>query len=565
MNKFLVLIALTVTLWGSGGQLSLAASSSESPQPGTSTVALNGAETDEAVPDDQTLEANGAVIGEITLRVNDIFDLNNPKENNAFYRAANKLHIATREAVVQSYLLFASGDRYSRRVLDETERSLRSTPFLYDAFVVPVRYHDNVVDLEVITRDVWTLTGGVKYSLKGGETSTGFEVEDSNFLGLGHALSLSRSIDEDRTENLFRYDAPNLGGQHTKLIVALGSNSDGDLYGLSYTKPFFSLDTSKSYGFNVAGEGYDESRHENGVVIEDYHREDKIFDVFVGHSDGLVDDKTIQWTLGYTHSERIYSPNDETRDRAQVPENDIESFPWVSVRYIEDRFIKTQRLSFINRTEDLNLGNEFLIKIGWSDHALSAATDSDEMIYDLSYDRGLRFDEENFLLLNLAGSGRMTSKKSENVLTTGRVQYFQPHHTHQVFYTSLLVRTGHDLDDPNLIQLGGDTGLRGYPAHVQDGDRMFLLSLEQRFYFERHFFEFFYAGGAMFFDIGRAWDPDLPPGPHSGVLKDVGAGLRITSSRAGKGKVLHVDAAYPLDGDDIDRTIQINVSMESTF
>lgn len=561
MPKVLALIMLTLAVWGSACRPSLAVSPFEAPD---TNLAVSSAEGP-AIPDDRTLEANGAVIGEITLRVNDIFDLTNPKENNALYRVANKLHIATRESVVRSYLLFKSGEPYSRRLLDETERSLRNTQFLYDAFIVPVRYHDNIVDLEVITRDVWTLTGGINYSLKGGETSTGFEIEDSNFLGYGHSFSLSHSVDEDRTSDLFRYDAPNVGGQHTNIIVTLGSNSDGDLYGLNYAKPFFSLDTSKSYGFNIEGEDYDESRFENGIAVADYHRTDRLFEVFLGHSDGLVNNRTIQWTLGYTHAERLYSPNDETGDPAEVPENDAESFPWISMRYIEDYFIKTQRLSFFGRTEDLNLGNEFLIKIGWSDHAISSGAPSDEVIYELSYSRGLLLKKERYLLLNFDSEGRIASEHSENVLNSGRIRYYNPHDSRQVFYTSLFMQNAHDLDDPNVIQLGGDTGMRGYPAHIQDGDRMFLLTVEQRFYHERHFFEFFYAGGALFFDMGRAWDPDVGPGPNSGVLKDVGAGLRLTSSRAGKGKVLHIDAAYPLDGDDVDRTIQINISMESEF
>lgn len=62
-----------------------------------------------AVPDDATLEASGAVIGEITIHAQDIFDPEAPGENNAFFRAANKIHIATREGVIRRQLLFAPG------------------------------------------------------------------------------------------------------------------------------------------------------------------------------------------------------------------------------------------------------------------------------------------------------------------------------------------------------------------------------------------------------------------------------------------------------------------------
>jgi hypothetical protein len=45
----------------------------------------------------------------------------------------------------------------------------------------------------------------------------------------------------------------------------------------------------------------------------------------------------------------------------------------------------------------------------------------------------------------------------------------------------------------------------------------------------------------------------------------VGLGLRFSSSRAGKGKVLHMDLAYPLDGDDTIEDVQFKVGTEGTF
>src|SRR4051812_46020784 len=104
------------------------------------------------VPPDETLEAEGAVIGDITVHVGDVFDPDDPKENRRLFLLANKLHRTTRESVILDQLLFRSGDLYSRRVLDESERILRQDRYLYDAEIRPVRYEGNRVDVEVITR-----------------------------------------------------------------------------------------------------------------------------------------------------------------------------------------------------------------------------------------------------------------------------------------------------------------------------------------------------------------------------------------------------------------------------
>ena len=44
----------------------------------------------EAIPSFEALEAAGAVIGEVRIKPQDIFDEDDPKENNALFRLANR-------------------------------------------------------------------------------------------------------------------------------------------------------------------------------------------------------------------------------------------------------------------------------------------------------------------------------------------------------------------------------------------------------------------------------------------------------------------------------------------
>ncbi|MFZ9873596.1 MAG: hypothetical protein ACO3FH_11675, partial [Steroidobacteraceae bacterium] len=105
------------------------------------------------VPDDATLEAAGAKIGTVTVRVLDVFDTSRPDENIWAFRTANRLHPNTRESTVRSSLLFEQGALYRGRLLQESERLLRDARYLYDASVTPIRYRDGIVDIEVVTRD----------------------------------------------------------------------------------------------------------------------------------------------------------------------------------------------------------------------------------------------------------------------------------------------------------------------------------------------------------------------------------------------------------------------------
>jgi hypothetical protein len=66
--------------------------------------------------------------------------------------------------------------------------------------------------------------------------------------------------------------------------------------------------------------------------------------------------------------------------------------------------------------------------------------------------------------------------------------------------------------------------------------------------------------------VGRAWfTDDRNNGPDEGVLKDVGFGMRLASSRIEVQRMLHLDFAFPLDGDDSIDDVQILLRGRSQF
>ena len=55
---------------------------------------------------------------------------------------------------------------------------------------MPIAYDGKTVDLEVRTRDTWTLNPGINFSRQGGENSSSIELEEKNLLGNGQGLVL---------------------------------------------------------------------------------------------------------------------------------------------------------------------------------------------------------------------------------------------------------------------------------------------------------------------------------------------------------------------------------------
>ena len=193
----------------------------------------------DTVPDDATLEAAGARIGRISIRSATIFDLSDPRENGWLYRYANRLHVTTREGVIRSQLLFRSGDAYSRRILDETERNLRTLRFLREPRIHPVALRNGVVDIEVETHDVWTLGIGPSYGRSGGSTSTSIEVSDANFFGTGKTLALGESRSVDRRSGFLEWRDPAVWGSRWHDDLRYADNSDGRSWMVQLWRPIF--------------------------------------------------------------------------------------------------------------------------------------------------------------------------------------------------------------------------------------------------------------------------------------------------------------------------------------
>jgi len=200
------------------------------------------------LPDDATLEREGARVGQVIIKIADIFDTSRPEEDTRLFRLANRWHINTRESTVMDRLLVRAGDLYSASVVRESERLLRDTRYLYDATITPVRYADGVVDLAVVTRDVWTLNPGVSFGRKGGKSTSGIEFEELNLLGRGTQVSVKKQNEVDRDIQSFRYIDNQLGSGWWSLELEHSDFSDGGAERFLLEKPFYALDTREAYG-----------------------------------------------------------------------------------------------------------------------------------------------------------------------------------------------------------------------------------------------------------------------------------------------------------------------------
>ena len=518
------------------------------------------------IPSFAELEAAGAVIGEVRIDGRNIFDLADEKENNILFRAANAIHIRTQDWVIRRQLLFKPGERVSVRLIEETERLMRSNRIFYDVSIAPVGYRDGVVDIEVRTRDTWTLEPGVSASRAGGVNRTGSAIQDTNALGTGVLIGASRFSDADRSGSQYHVSLPHLFDGWTAIDYSHAQLSDGESRAVSIVRPFYALDTRWAAGFSTSTDTRIDSLFSNGAKVAQFrHRQDKA-ETFGGWSEGLVNDWTHRYSAGFSYAKDTY------KDEAglppplpplQLPLDQTLAAPFFRYELVHDDYEKVKNRDLIERPEYFAMGTQVSAQLGRSLTGLGSTQNL--WLYSASASDGSRLSSNQALLGSASVSGQTGYAPLDRQLASGSIRFYGHADRRTLTFVSL---TGDTLKDPNVssqLVLGGDTGLRGYPRNYQTGDRRVLLNVEERIYTDWYPFRLFRVGGAVYYDRGRAWGGPGESPSNAGWLSDVGFGLRILSTRSAFGNVLHVDFAFPLNRDPNIKSFQFLVTTKVSF
>jgi outer membrane protein assembly factor BamA len=516
----------------------------------------------QALPSDASLEASGAVIRQILINPQPIFDESIAGERTYLFRTANRLHVDTKPEVIHAQLLFKTGDRFSARVLRETERNLRKLRFLREPVISVVAVDGNQVDLEVRTIDVWTLTPTFEYGRSGGSNRSSLGIQDFNFLGYGKALEVSHKSDRDRNSNVLAYNDPNLGYTRWTMDLELRDNSDGHDWLAAVGRPFFALDTENSYGLSVQDSDSLQRRYALGKEADIYRREQTSADAFVGISQGLIGNWSLRHSFGLRLDDARFSAYPPGPTAAAPPADRKLAYPYYRFEAIEDDFATTMNRDQIGRTEDEVFGRHYLAELGLA--SSSVGSDRNAALLRAEASDGYRISADQSLFLRASWSGRYESSQFNDSLFGLGARYFYRHNDRSTFYAALSADIGDRLDADHELLLGGDNGMRAYPIAFQSGEKRALLTLEQRYFTDWQIFHLFTVGGAIFTDVGRVWGPNSIDAASLGTIKDVGLGLRFGNLRSARANVLHVDLAWPLD-DPFDSGPQLMIETRSTF
>jgi hypothetical protein len=295
-------------------------------------------------------------------------------------RLGNDLHKDTRKGVIKDNLFFRSGKPLDPYKLADNERYLRDLDFILDSKIIvhPVASSgdsDDSVDIEVITRDVFSLgVHGRMHAVD--EFSVG--LYDANLMGYGQRIQTDFSFENGRTPYIGTrvfYTKSSIGGSLINGTVGYtqldNGRSEGEeteyAYYLRLDRPLVSpysrvaggLEISKNWSVNVY-------RHPD-TLFRRYRY--NVHDVWAGYNIGIKNNMNNRSrhfiALRYSNLDFERQPGQEN-EKQRLIYND-QRFLLGEITFYNQNFYKTRYVYGFGRTEDIPYGQTVNITSGWAE------------------------------------------------------------------------------------------------------------------------------------------------------------------------------------------------------
>ncbi len=484
-------------------------------------------------------------VGKISLEILNVYSPSE-EQHGYFYRLADRLHIDTRHAVIKQFLLFHEGDVFRPERLQETERNLRALAFLKSASVTASTPHDGVVDVHVVTQDAWSIAPETQAGSRGGMSTYGATLSETNLLGLGKDVEIGWSKGVDRRQLALNYNDPAFFAPYLRAHFGYAHNSDGNNRQFNLRRPFFAFATPWASEATFSAFRQNDRLYRSGVEVSRLQQNHRDFGASYGIALSPNDEQANRLSFGFRSIDDRFAPI-----RGHLGFESARRYRYVVLRYehAENSFLK---LNFVNkdlRYEDFNLGRRFSIEGAVSPSAFGTSATT-ELIH-VKGGEGFRIAETSFVMPYVNVSTRLASG-FQNAIAGANVLYVDRRGEDfpRTLVGRLAVNSGWRMDPELQFFADGLTGLRGYRAHTFEGYRSVVINLEERFYLGRELLQLASPGVVAFIDAGNASDGGLRS--LLALKTDVGVGIRVGLPRTPK-NLLRIDFAYALSRDPLGR------------
>ena len=303
-------------------------------------------------------------IEEIKIARKNVFDPEIKEENKKLYLWVNKFHFLTKERIIRQELLFKEGDIYDKKLLEESERNLRNLGFLGKVKIEETKKDNSRVDVLVKTQDQWSTVVSFSGEAVGKYYSLQTYFEEHNLLGWGKTLILGYTRTTERENGQLSLMDGNILGTRLLLYADIYNRSDGHLYDVTFSRPFYSLETKYSFGSRYLNEDSKVNYYQEGKDVFSYRLKNEQFYFELSQSSGK-DWKKI-FSPFYQSENRLYSfysYQDSSQYVEFLPPNRNLQHLGFSLNLWHPQYEKLSYIDNFGRIEDVDFG--FSIQGKW--------------------------------------------------------------------------------------------------------------------------------------------------------------------------------------------------------
>lgn len=509
-------------------------------------------------------EVKEFLITEIKVQVNPIFDL--AESDGWIYQTANKLHIDTKPYIIERLLPFKTGDRISKDDIAEAERILRQHRYLREAKILLTDIEDGAKDgkddklvkLEVNTWENWTLFPTVDLNRQGGETELSYGIKDDNLLGLGLAANIAYFSEQDRSGHILSLNSDAISDRHLRAGLILADNSDGEQVQITVDRPFYRLDDRHSTGIVLDSHRQEISIDANEQLVNRFNSDRQFGQIYFGYSTGKTENGIFRWIGGISHEKTEFDPMALT---SVLPENRDITYPWIAFHYQQDRFIKTKNLYLLEKTEDVQLGWNHYLRLGYN---LESSYRPDAIIWQLNSNYFGIYNENHWYRHALFGDGVYSEDEISSSYFGLSYEHFYRVNDARTWYLKARFSAADNPYVDRPLSLGGETGLRGYPLEYQHGNRQWLVTLEKRFYPKLNFYQLLDVAFVGFVDAGRNYGETPYVNQEDSALASIGFGVRFFLTRSSGRNVINLNFSQPVNSDFV-KDFDVSIIVKTSF
>jgi len=500
---------------------------------------------------------------QIVFSPNTIFD-ESKDDTYFFHRWANWLHITTKKATLENESAFFLKDCiHHEDDLAELERHLRTKKYLRDARVT---FDKSTKKITATTWDNWSLLPTASFSRKGGVNSYSWGIKERNLLGLGIYAKLESYKNTQRSGYAIRANIPLFQKQNTDLYLTFADNDDGDKKSVFVQKIFAGFKTTYAYNIGFNQELRDDTIFQNGVDQTKFSHDISYKTASYSWLKSNDSNKTLRYKVGFTQNKETFSafqPPVENLLSSALPHNRDFVYPWLGIDYVEKEFHKLTNIKLVNIIEDFNTGWQFDANIGIG----NGNNDNGAWLFwSSNVNKGFSFADRSLMLLKLRFEGEIYKDQQTRVLAQIKSEYFHSFNEQWgVYFNNISTLSQNQyLDRP--VNIGGNTGVRGFPLQYQHGEYSTQFTSEIRYYPNINIFKLFDLAGTAFADAGNAFGDTLVDNVENSWLYSVGIGARLYSPHSSREhQMIHIDLAFPVSDNPTIDSAAIRLQVKNSF